>query len=69
MRAATRALAYARRFAQAWKEQTMMAIGVSEASNNTVYAAIELSKKMWVLGIAARAGSAKHPQDLRGQRV
>ena len=30
----------------------MTAIGASEDSSNTVYAAIELSKKTWVLGIA-----------------
>ena len=30
----------------------MTAINVNESSRNTVYAAIELSKKNWVLGIA-----------------
>jgi transposase len=29
----------------------MTTIGASEASSHTVYAAIELSKKTWVLGI------------------
>ena len=30
----------------------MTTIGANEASSHTVYAAIELSKKTWVLGIA-----------------
>ena len=30
----------------------MTTIGASEGSSHTVYAAIELSKKTWVLGIA-----------------
>src|SRR5579871_6660313 len=52
MRAATCALAYPRRSHQPERSTAMTTNGVSEASSNTVYAAIELSKKTWVLGVA-----------------
>ena len=42
----------------------MTTIGTSEASSHTVYAAIELSKKTWVLGIAT---PERDPPDRRRQ--